>query len=183
MLFRSTEEGYYLRGKYYQWRAHLIPSPDGRRSPYLYNIRMNYELDPPPRSPLKVEAVKAGDELVTLRWLKNVEKDLLGYRIYYGLHRRRYDGVITLIEGRRINNERAGRDNFIEITLNNKTIIENRDLDKRAVLRYPELKNTVLYFFAVSAYDNYKPDTPFNHESSLSKEVTARPFAGSEIDR
>ena len=41
----------------------------------------------------------------------------------------------------------------------------------------------VLYFFAVTGYDTYRPDTPYNHESPVSKEVTARPFPGSEITR
>ncbi|HOW81904.1 MAG TPA: hypothetical protein PK573_05045, partial [Spirochaetota bacterium] len=61
-------------------------------------------------------------------------------------------------------------------------IEENMALEKRGILSFPQLKNTVLYYFSVTAYDAYKPDTPYNHESPLSGAVSARPYAGTEID-
>ncbi len=173
--------GEYLRGRYYQWRAHLVASPDGKQSPDLYDVELHYRLDIPPDPPLFVETVSAGSRKVTIRWKKNVEADMLGYRIYYGTEPGKYDGVISRINGRRITNG-LSEGNFIEVTITPGLIEENRSLDRRNLLAYPLLENTVLYFFAVSAYDSYKPDTPHNHESRLSKAVTARPFAGSEID-
>jgi hypothetical protein len=172
-----------LRGKYYQWRAHLVPSPDGSLSPDLFDIDMEYELDPPPVTPMMVETVKAASESVRLKWKKNVDHDIFGYRIYYGVRSGAYDGVLSYINGKRITNEMNSSGNFIEVEIDNKIIDENRALDKKSVLVYPGLKNTVLYFFSITAYDSYKPDTVFNHESKHSKEVTARPYAGSEINR
>ena len=72
--------------------------------------------------------------------------------------------------------------NSITVRITNDIINQNRNRDERNILSYPLLKNNVLYFFSVSAYDSYKPDTKYNHESKLSAEVTIRPFAGSEID-
>ncbi len=172
----------YLRGKYYQWRANLIPSPGGEFSPSIYNIEMQYRQDPPPGAPLFFEAVKAGDGFARLKWKKNVEHDIYGYRIYYGVESKKYDGMISCIKGKRISNKFNKDDNYIIVDINESVIEENRKKDKDGVLSYPKLKNTVLYFFSVSAYDSYKVDTAYNHESPQSGEVKARPFAGSEID-
>jgi hypothetical protein len=84
--------------------------------------------------------------------------------------------------GKRIPSEGQLKNGAIEVELDNSIITENRKLDGKSVLHYPVLRNTVLYYFSVSAYDTYKPGTEFNHESEHSAEVTVRPFAGSEID-
>ncbi len=180
---KKTDEGEYLRGKYLQWRAHLIASPDGKRSPTLSNISMKYENDLPPGPPSGVVITAAKDSRFTIRWKKNPESDVLGYKIYYGIRSKKYDGVISFIKGKRIPFAEHVKGNEIEIEINNDIINENKKIDKNSVLHYPLLKNAVLYFVAVSAYDSYKPDTAFNHESELSHETTVRPFAGSEIDQ
>lgn len=171
----------YLRGKYYQWRMHFVPSPDGTTAPVVRDVALHYQLDRPPKAPLFVETTGTGDAKVRLRWKKNVEHDIFGYRVYYGIRPGKYDGVISTVGGSRITNASAGRGNYVEVELTNNVIAENYPGDA-GVLTYPLLKNNVLYFFAVSAYDSYRPDTRYNHESEFSKEVTARPLAGSEIN-
>ena len=89
--------------------------------------------------------------------------------------------LLVMLKGKRITNDFNSNRKYIELEITNNTIEENKEKDKTGVLEYPLLENTVLYFFAVSAYDSYRPDTPYNHESSLSGQVKARPFAGSEI--
>jgi hypothetical protein len=180
-IYLMKEAGEYLRGKYYQWRAYLVPSPDGKNSPYLFNVEFTYQLDTPPSSPQFVTAANAGNKTLRIKWNKNVEHDIMGYKIYYGVVPNKYDGVIGYANGKRITNEFNSNRKYIEIEMNNNIIDENKQKDTSGVLEYPLLENTVLYFFAVSAYDSYRPDTPYNHESSLSGEVNARPFAGSEI--
>ena len=181
IFLKKDTAGGFLRGKYYQWRAHLVASPDGKNSPSLSSITMTYILDRSPNPPRFLEVTGMGDRFITLRWLKNVDADIQGYRIYYGIKEGRFDGIISQIKGNPITNKTSKGD-YIELTLTNDILEENRKLDRRGLLSFPRLKNTVLYFFAVTAYDSYKPDTPFNHESKLSKSITARPFAGSEID-
>ena len=179
-LKRDKNEDY-LRGKYYQWRAHLIGSPDGKTSPLLYNVHLNYTLDLPPKPPLFLEVAGKGDRFVRIKWKKNVDSDIYGYRIYYGVLPEKFDGVISTIGGKRINNSMS-HGNFIEVKLTNGIIDENRNTDDRKLLTFPFLRNNVLYYFAVSAYDSYKPGSPYNHESGLSKIVSARPYLKSEID-
>jgi hypothetical protein len=180
-IFLKENSGEFLRGKYYQWRLHLVPSPDGKKSPAVYDINMSYQLDVAPKIPDFVEITKASNEEILIRWKKNVDPDIKGYRIYYGTKPGIHDGIITHTGGRLISNE-LSNSNYIEIKITNDLIDENRKLDRKGLFTYPLLKNTILYFFAVSAYDSYKPGTPHNHESALSKQVSARPYAGSEIN-
>ena len=180
-LMRVGDE--YLRGKYYQWRAHLVPSPDGKYSPSIYDVELRYKIDSPPNVPVLLKVIEAGDKFVRLKWKKNVELDIFGYKIYYGVRSRRYDGMIQYINGKRISNTFNNGKNYIEVDITNNVINENRKRHRSEILTYPVLKNSVLYFFSISAYDSYKPDTIYNHESKLSNEVSARPFAGSEINK
>ncbi|HOP62239.1 MAG TPA: hypothetical protein PK358_08695 [Spirochaetota bacterium] len=180
-IYRAKgENSGFLRGRYYQWRAHLVASPEGGKSPLLKKVVIQYRPDPPPDVPMFVEAAESGDRYVLLKWKKNVEHDILGYRIYYGTRKGVYDGIISTVKGRRITNELAVG-NYISVKIDNQLIEESMRGDGRGVLTFPALENTVLYYFAVTAYDSYKPDTPYNHESGLSEYVTARPFGGSEI--
>jgi hypothetical protein len=175
---QKTPDGF-LRGKYYQWRAHLIPSPEGKSAPMVKNIRMDYELDIAPEVPFFVKA-ESGDSSITISWKKNVDFDLAGYKIYYGVRPGVYDGVIRRIGGRPITND-LSKTNTVSVRIDQSVIEENRMIDSGSVLEYPVIKNNILYYFAVSAYDSYKVDTQFNHESRASLEVSARPFPGSEI--
>ncbi len=176
----KTDGGEFLRGMYYQWRAHLVPSPGGERSPRLHGIEIDHRPDYPPDTPRFLEVAAAGDRSVLLRWRKNRDHDILGYKIYYGTRPGRFDGIITVVNGTRITNDITPGDH-VQVRLTDGVIEENRNLDASDKLLYPLLNNTVLYYFSVSSYDSYKPDTPHNHESPLSNPVTARPFAGSEI--
>ncbi len=179
-IYQKKENGDFLRGKYYQWRAHLVASPDGARAPLLSEIELDYRLDLPPSPPILLEVAAVADREVTLKWKKSTESDILGYRIYYGTLPNVYDGIITTIGENRITNS-SNSGNMMQVKITNDLIEENRSKDKVGKLSFPVLKNTVLYYFAVSAYDSYKPDTVYNHESELSKKVAARPYQGSEI--
>lgn len=171
----------YFRGKYYQWRAHLIASPDGAFAPVISNIKLQYALDTAPLPPVFVTVDSVGDNMISLKWRKNVEYDILGYSIYYGVKSKQYDGIIKTINGKRISNELSDTSGYIKVTITNEVIEENRSTDKKGFLTFPVLKNDVLYYFAITAYDSYKPDTMFNHESKQSQEVSARPEPGSDI--
>lgn len=176
----KNSAGNYMRGKYYQWRAHLIASPDGKKSPYLYDVGLNYILDTSPAVPGNLEVTETGDGYIILRWMKNNDLDILGYRIYYGAKPDRYDGILSYYKGKRITNK-MNSGNSLKIVIDNSLIDKNKKSDRRNFLTYPKIVNNVLYYFSVSAYDDYRPDTPFNHESGLSNQVSGRPFHGSEI--
>lgn len=177
----ETVDGVLLRGKYYQWRVHLISSPDGKRAPSMWAARIVAQPDNPPAIPRLVQVAEAGDGYIRLKWLRNTDADILGYRIYYGTVPGRYDGILQTVEGALITNAQADKDGFIEVTINNDVIEENKKKHRNRLLTYPVLRNTVLYFLAVTAYDNYRPDTNHNHESACSTPVTGRPYGGSEI--
>jgi hypothetical protein len=178
-LMRDGENNF-LRGRYYQWRMHLVPSPDGARSPRLSGLRLSCEADNAPTVPRLPEVKESGDRYIVLRWKKNEDADLAGYRIYYGVVKGRFDGIIRTINGQPVTNAMA-KGNYIEVKIDNDVIEENREKDRSRLLSYPLINNTVLYFLSVSAFDAYRPDTPYNHESAPSVSVQARPYAGTEI--
>ncbi len=180
IYLQKNDKGNFLRGKYFQWRMHLVASPDGQHSPSVSEMRLFYMRDTAPEVPSFVDIAETGDGFVKLRWKKNVDHDILGYKIYYGYSPERNDGVLSYLSGKRISNS-LSKGNFIEITIDNSLINENRKKDYVKFNDYPLLRNTVLYYFSVSAYDSYRPDSSHNHESGLSKRVSARPYAGSEI--
>ena len=176
----KDENGDYLRGKYFQWRAHLAASPDGAKSPMLKKVGIRYRVDSPPVVPMSFEVAQTGDRYIILRWKKNVEADLGGYRIYYGTKKGIYDGIISAVNGNKITN-RISDGNYITVKIDNAVIEENKIADGRKVLIYPSIENTVLYYFAVTSYDTYKENTVYNHESGLSSCIEGRPYAGSDI--
>ncbi|TFH38771.1 MAG: hypothetical protein E4G96_09995, partial [Chrysiogenales bacterium] len=100
-----TTDGEFLRGMYYQWRAHLVPSPEGKHSPRLHGIELDYRPDLSPDIPRFLEASSTGERSVLLRWKKNRDHDIFGYKIYYGTHPGRFDGIITVVNGTRITND------------------------------------------------------------------------------
>lgn len=176
----KTDNGELLRGRYCQWRAHLVVSPDGDVSPLMKKVSMRYWIDMPPSVPFGLEVSDSGDGYVTLKWMKNADSDLMGYKIYYGTQAGRVDGIISVVNGSIINNSiSSGKQ--VTVRIDNSVINENKNADRRNVLLYPFLQNTVLYYFSVTAYDTYKPGTPYNHESDLSRNVTGRPYGGSQI--
>jgi len=174
------EDGEFLRGKYFQWRAHLAASPDGDKSPVMKKVIIKYKVDSPPIVPLSFEVGGVGDRYVVLRWKRNVETDFGGYKIYYGTKKGTYDGIISVVNGKKITNQMLDG-NYITVKIDNAVIEENRSADSRNVLIYPSIENTVLYYFSVTSYDTYRENTVHNHESELSAAVQARPFAGSDI--
>ena len=182
-IFLSPDgKGGQLRGKYFQWRAYLTVSPDGKYSPYFCNPKITFQEDKAPEKPIFLEKIYVSDKTIILRWKKNVDSDLKGYKIYYGTQKGRYDGVISYVDNRRLDN-RFAKKNYVVVKIDNKLIEENRAREVEGLFNYPFIKNNVLYYFAVSAYDSYKVDTQFNHESGLSKVVSARPVLSSEINR
>jgi len=173
-------DGEFLRGKYYQWRAHLAASPEGDKSPVIKKVTIKYKVDSPPIVPLSFEVGGTGDGYIILRWKKNVETDIGGYRLYYGTKKGAYDGIISTINGKKITNQMSDG-NWITVRIDNAVIEENKASDSRKALIYPSIENTVLYYFSVTSYDTYRENTVYNHESELSSGIQARPYAGSEI--
>ena len=174
------DDGEFLRGRYFQWRAHLAASPEGDKSPLMKKVVVKYRVDFPPIVPISVEVDRTGDRYVILKWKRNVEADIAGYKIYYGTKKGAFDGIITVINGKKITNQMA-EGNYVTVKIDNAVVEENRNYDSRNVLVYPSIENTVLYYFSVTSYDTYRENTVYNHESELSSAIQARPFAGSDI--
>jgi hypothetical protein len=158
----GTELGGKIRGRYVQLAADFYPSEDAETSPYLEEIRIVYRPDEAPLPPPALTAV-AGDGGVRLSWKSSPDLDTAGYLVYYGEARGEYFGEGAVPGASPVN---AGKRNSL--------FIEG-------------LKNGVLYYFAVAAYDRVNPEglagtvpggSAAFHAGEFSREVSARPLAG-----
>jgi hypothetical protein len=136
-----------IRGRYVQLAAAFYPSGDGEAAPYLDELRILYRRDDPPLPPSMVTVIPA-DGAAELSWRASPDPDVSGYLVYFGTSAGEYFGESAILGVSPIN---AG----------NKTSI-----------RIDGLKNGVLYYFAVAAYDRMNPA----NAGIFSREVSARPL-------
>ena len=139
-----------IRGRYVQLAVDFYPSADGLCSPYLEDIRINYMPDEPPMPPSALTAV-AGDRGVTLRWKNSPDMDVIGYLVYYGT----------------VKDDFFGEDAIMGVS--------PIDAGKQTSLYIEGLKNGVLYYFRVAAYNSRNSGY---HAGEFSREVSARPLEG-----
>jgi hypothetical protein len=136
-----------FRGRFVQLAAEFYPSGDEETTPYLEELRITYVPDEPPHPPSVVTAI-ARDGAVELSWRPSPSRDVEGYLVYYGTNRGEYFGEDAIPGSSPIN------------------------VGKRTSVHIDGLKNGVLYYFAVSAYDRVNA----SHAGEFSREVTARPL-------
>jgi len=79
-----------LKGRYVQWKAELYGT-EGSYTPRLNTLAVVYEPDPPPTAPILL-TVSPLNKGVELTWVRNKEKDVAAYRIYYWEQSRFYVG-------------------------------------------------------------------------------------------
>jgi hypothetical protein len=138
-----------IKGRYLQWRAELY-STEGDYSPVLHTLTLDLEADPPPGAPLLLEPEPL-DGGVLLRWVRNKETDIAGYRVYYGGESRVYFGK-----------EADQGDSPFFVPAPEGSV-------KRLSLEVTRLQNERAYFFSVTAVDVEE------QESDFSTERVARP--------
>jgi hypothetical protein len=136
-----------LRGRFVQLAAVFYPSGDGETTPYLEELRIVYQPDPPPLPPALITAIPR-DGGVDLSWKGSPDADLTGYLVYYGLSGGEYFGDHAILG------------------------VSPIDVGRRTSVRIDGLRNGTLYYFAVAAYDRTNPPRP----GTFSREVTARPL-------
>jgi hypothetical protein len=136
-----------VKGRYVQLAVQFYPSGDRETTPYLDEIRIVYKPDEPPLPPARFTAI-AGDGAVELSWKSSPDIDTMGYFVYYGTVSGTYFGEGAILGASPI------------------------DVGKRTSVQIDGLKNGMLYYFAVAAYDSLNPP----HLGAFSREITARPL-------
>lgn len=86
-----------IKGNYIQFRVTLYPSPDGKFSPMVKAMRIKYDTLEIPSIPLGL-AVTSSESRITLGFRESLNRNIVGYRIYYGLKSGEYWGK-EAIEG------------------------------------------------------------------------------------
>jgi hypothetical protein len=132
-------------GQYLCVKAELFPDGHQSLTPRLMDFTVVYEKNEPLPPPPFV-AASAGDGAVTLRWSAVADPRLKGYLVYYGSKPGVYNGTESSLGPSPV---RVG---------------------KETELRLEGLVNGKLYYFALSAYDEYS-----DLRGQFSNEVSSRP--------
>jgi hypothetical protein len=125
-------------GRYFQWKADFYGTL-GLFSPWLHELHVTLELDPPPSAPVLLKAIPL-DGGVRLLWVKNKESDIFEYRIYYGSSSGYYFG-------------RGSNMGESPISAGNVSSLELRGL-----------RNEEVYFFSITAVDEAGQESGFSEE-------------------
>ena len=133
--------------RYFQWKVMLLAGNNTNFSPRFYEINLEYKHNEPPAIPKNVR-VLFDDNKIKIKWSLNTEKDLKGYKIYYGTKSNFYFGKDA---GEGISPIDVGLKNNFELSGINKNEI---------------------YYISITAYDDEK----HSHESGFSEEVSIRPI-------
>ncbi len=154
--------------QYFQWKAELRSDPNGNDTPILESMSLNYSLVESPPFPQNLRIIpelSKGLE-VCLEWKASLRYAVHqgAYRIYYGLHPKKYFGYIVYKPSAEAKSSKK-----IRFFMNNQVIekhLTKIQLAKKKSGKLPFLKHNRNYYFAVSAYDSIS-------ESKLSPEVYA----------
>jgi hypothetical protein len=133
-------------GRFVQLRVELFPDTKDNVSPSLSSMELVYRPDPAPLPPTALRATPM-DGAVLLEWAPVRDRDVTGYRVYYGTEPGMYFGT-----------ESSSGESPIDVGRVASFIVEG-------------LNNGQLYFFAVSARDATEHTVP----AELSTEAAARP--------
>ena len=135
-----------VSGRFIQVRADLYPDTRTNRTPVLSSLQVHYLPDPAPLPPTQVRAVPM-DGAVRVEWAPVRDRDLAGYRLFYGTESGRYFGTGS-----------DQGDSPVDVGMVTSVILD-------------DLENGRLYFFAISAYDGQGNAIA----PELSQEAAARP--------
>ncbi len=144
----------YDKIRYIQWKILLLPGNDNNNSPAFKSVGILYDKDIPPAKPVGLKAI-VKDNGIILKWVRNSEKDIKGYKIYYGTKANYYFGKGAL------NGESP-------------IIIDTRENFDKEGITIKGLKNNIMYYFAITAFD----DEDKTNESDFSEEISVRPIEG-----
>jgi hypothetical protein len=140
-----------LSGRFLQWKA-ILYGTEGRYSPVLHSIIVSVEPNPPPGAPILLE-VRPANRGALLRWVKNKEKDVVGYKIYYGTSTKNYFG-------------RGATQGDSPVF-----VAASMEKDEAEIFKLDGLENEKVYFISLTAVDNAQ------QESGFSRELIIRPSA------
>ncbi len=141
--YKSNFKNY--KGRYFQWRAVLHSSGNGKYTPTLKDIQFEFSIDKNPFAPRRLIAYSQNSK-VFLKWASTFERDVVKYKIYYGVESGNY------LEGKKpivINVNQLSDKYHPVFTINH--LIVNR-----------------VYYFVITAVDRN------GHESEASNEVYVR---------
>jgi hypothetical protein len=156
---RNSEDiSIHHKGRYLQWMVVLFGT-EGLYTPTLYNLTVSFEPNIPPTRPILLAADPAAGG-IKLKWVRNKEKDLVGYKIYYGNRTGYYVG---------------NKPQFVPAITkgdpDSASAMEHEEIGDTRTFVLNGLENEDVYFVSITAVDEE------GQESDFSRELIARPSA------
>ncbi|MDR2803238.1 MAG: fibronectin type III domain-containing protein [Treponema sp.] len=134
-----------LRGRYIELAVDFYPGGDFETTPYLEDISVVFAQKAAPAPPATLQ-VTPQDGAVELSWKPSKDENAAGYLVYYGTAPGNYLGDDAALGHSPIN------------------------VEKQTSVNIDNLKNGILYYFSVSAYDN------LGMPGDYSREISVRPL-------
>ncbi|MDR2660379.1 MAG: hypothetical protein LBC27_10430 [Spirochaetaceae bacterium] len=134
-----------VKGRYIELAVQFYPGGDFETTPYLEEISVVSVRESPPAPPSALRVLPK-DGAVELSWKQSKDENAAGYLVYYGS-----------ASGNYLGDEASPAPSPIDVGKQNSISIDN-------------LKNGVLYYFSISAYDKS------GQIGDYSREVSARPL-------
>lgn len=142
-----------MKGNYVQFRVTLYPSPDGQHSPLVKSMRIKYDTLEIPAIPLGV-TLSSSQSQITLSFRESLNKNIKGYKAYYGLEQENYWGKDALEGSSPV---------FIPISQ-----LESSKKDGRLFYTFQDMQSNQVYYMRITAISDD------NLESEMSEEVSVR---------
>lgn len=100
MDFNVNNDRYYIKDlpekcKYFQWKINIIRNPKSNKTPTFYLFNLDYRENVPPLPPKNIKVLEYKNT-IKLKWDKNLEEDLLGYVLYWGMDSKNYENKVDL---------------------------------------------------------------------------------------
>lgn len=177
--YKQEESFFKKRFKYFQWKVLMRSDYEGKFSPSLSYLKMNYIETHPPKTPtgLRIVSGKSDDPEVCLSWNSNYEENVWnggGYVIHYGVSPNRMVASLYYKNAEKekitgLEDDEPVKYHFksLKQCVNNEMIIKNamllqEKIDKNLLV----FKKGITYYFKVSSYNNYYLDERGNLKSS-----------------
>lgn len=81
--------------RFYKWKIEMYRNLQDKDNPIFYGVEIKYKKNQPPLSPKDIQILKY-DNIIELRWRKNLEDDIRGYIIYWGTKSKMYENKIDV---------------------------------------------------------------------------------------
>lgn len=84
------------KSHYLQWKIEIERNISSEKIPFLYDIVIKYTENIPPLAPKNIQIERLNQQAIRINWDPNYEEQVLGYIIYWGNEKQRYENKLDI---------------------------------------------------------------------------------------